>query len=205
MSQASYIEKLLQDPELPTIVRDLTKRVEAEEKLRKEYYALVHEDCKAEFINGEIIYQSPVKAGHWKVSMELSSQVHAFVKEHNLGIVGVEKVMVNMTRNNYEPDICFFSNEKASGFTQDQMLFPAPDFVVEIISKSTEKVDRGIKFKDYALHGVLEYWLIDPKKQTAEQYVNQEGEFQLAVKIKDKGELISEAIKGLSVHIQSLW
>ena len=42
------------------------------------------------------------------------------------------------------------------------MLFPAPDFAVEVLSPSTQKNNRGIKFDDYALHNVSEYWIIDP-------------------------------------------
>ena len=68
------------------------------------------------------------------------------------------------------PDICFFGNEKADKFTADQMLFPAPDLVVEILSKSTAKRDKGIKFEDYAAHGIKEYWIIDPDKQKVEQF-----------------------------------
>ncbi len=62
-----------------------------------------------------------------------------FVNKNNLGEVGAEKVMIALTRNDYEPDISFFSKEKASKFTDDQMLFPAPDFVVE-----TEYLNTGL-------------------------------------------------------------
>ena len=62
------------------------------------------------------------------------------------------------------PDICFWSKEKADGFLDDQMIFPAPDFVVEILSKSTTKNDRTIKHQDYAAHGIREYWIIDPNR-----------------------------------------
>jgi Uma2 family endonuclease len=134
MGYVRNIDDVLQDPELPAIVRDLTRRVQEEEKLREKYYALIHEDCKAEFINGEIIYQSPVRTGHWAVSMELSAQLHHFVKEHDLGMVGVEKVMIKMTRNNYEPDICFFTKEKSDRFEEDQMIFPVPGFSIDISS-----------------------------------------------------------------------
>ena len=55
------------------------------------------------------------------------------------------------------------------------MQHPAPDLVIEILSKSTAKRDRAtfvgrIKFEDYAAHGVQEYWLIDPVRQTVEQF-----------------------------------
>lgn len=46
--------------------------------------------------------------------------------------------------------------------------FSAPDLVVEAIAKSTERIDRDIKFEDYA--AVQEYWIVDPPKQLIEQY-----------------------------------
>jgi Uma2 family endonuclease len=67
--------------------------------------------------------------------------------------------------------VCFFDNAKASTFQPEQMIHPAPDFVVEILSTSTEARDRGIKFEDYAAHGVREYWLVDPEGETLEQYL----------------------------------
>lgn len=38
----------------------------------------------------------------------------------------------------------------------------APDFILEITSKSTQNEDRGPKRGTYALLGVKEYWLFDP-------------------------------------------
>jgi len=78
--------------------------------------------------------------------------------------------MVELTRNDYEPDLCFWGKEKSAGFTDETMLHPAPDFVVEILSKKTAKTDRTTKFQDYADHGVPEYWIIDPRIKTVEQY-----------------------------------
>lgn len=48
--------------------------------------------------------------------------------------------------------------------------FPAPDLVVEVLSKDSITRDRQIKYRDYALHGIEEYWIIDPDALTVEQY-----------------------------------
>jgi Uma2 family endonuclease len=50
------------------------------------------------------------------------------------------------------------------------VLFPAPDFAVEILSDSTATTDKTTKKNDYAAHGIQEYWIIDPKKCLIEQY-----------------------------------
>ncbi len=45
--------------------------------------------------------------------------------------------------------------------TPDQMRSPAPDFVVEVLSETTEAVDRGIKLRDRAAHGSVRSVAID--------------------------------------------
>ena len=90
--------------------------LEKEQTRRAEYYALVHEDVKAEFINGTIVYQSPVRRRHWLVATRLAARSSEYVEKNQLGEVGAEKVMISLTRNDYEPDIVFFSREKADAF-----------------------------------------------------------------------------------------
>jgi Uma2 family endonuclease len=58
-----------------------------------------------------------------------------------------------------------------------QMRFPAPDFIAEILSPSTEENDRNIKSTDYAAHGVSEYWIIDPAYRIVEQYLLEKNRF----------------------------
>jgi len=46
----------------------------------------------------------------------------------------------------------------------------APDLVVEILSPSTAKLDRGAKLQAYERAGVREYWIVDPDARVVEQY-----------------------------------
>ena len=137
--------------------------------------------------------------------MKFSSLLHVYVTNNRLGKVGVEKVMIRLTRNDYEPDICFFKQDTAAEFTSDQMLFPAPDFIIEILSDSTERNDRGIKFIDYAAHGIDEYWIIDPLKQTVEKYLLQEGNYALEVKLQAIGRLESKAVEGFAIELTEIF
>lgn len=79
-------------------------------------WADVDENIKAEFILGEIIYHSPVYGRHWMASSNMTTELLPYVKKQKLGKVGYEKVMVRLTRNDYEPDICFWSTEKTASF-----------------------------------------------------------------------------------------
>lgn len=195
---------LQSSPDALLLIEEVKKAIAQEITKRKEFYELVHEDCKAEFINGEIIMHLPVRRKHWRVSMRLSRLLDEYVTKHTLGEVGVEKVMITLSRNDYEPDICFFSKEKAKDFADDQLTFPAPDFVVEITSKSTKERDYGVKFRDYAAHGILEYWIVDPDEQAIEQYVLKNKTYQLHQKVAE-GKISSSIVKGFSVEIHDLF
>lgn len=198
------VNDLKASPHLKLVVDQLEQEIAEEQQKRDVYYALVHEDVKAEFINGEIIYQSPVRKKHWFISSELSSRLIQYVRENQLGLVAVEKAMISLSRNDYEPDICFFRKEVADQFNDEQLHFPAPDFVVEITSASTEKTDRNEKFTDYAAHGVHEYWIIDTQQDSVEKYINQEGKFVLLEKLKH-GTLASETIAGFTFDFSALF
>ena len=172
---------------------------------RKQFYQDISEDDKAEFINGKVIMHSPVKMRHWESSGKLYRLLGDQVENNNLGKVATEKAMIHLTHNSYEPDICFWKKEVSDKFADDQMLFPAPTLVVEILSPSTQKNDRGIKFIDYARHGVEEYWLIDPLKKTFEQYLLEGQVFKLHKKKGTKGRIQAKTITGFDFDIERIF
>ncbi len=105
---------------------------------------------------------------HAECSARLVSLLLYYTMINGIGNLYLGQLMIELSRNSYQPDIIYFDKQKSKAFHKEQMLFPAPDFVVEILSPSTEKNDRGIKFEDYALHGVAEYWIVDPATKSIE-------------------------------------
>ena len=201
---AIVVEQLLQEPTLPSILRRLQELFEAEQARRQYFYDVVTEEQKAEFINGEIIVHSPVKLQHNSASLLVYRLLSTYVDIHHLGIVGHEKLLITLERNDYEPDFCFFGSAKADSFDPKQMQFPAPDLVVEVLSSSTAENDRGIKYRDYAQSGVTEYWIIDPEAKMVEQYILQDEKYELRIK-SDSGEIHSVAVPGFTIPIRAIF
>ena len=133
------LEKMLERPDAYRLMAKMQTALEQEQALRKHFYEIVEENRKMEFINGEIIFHSPVKKRHNSATIYLANIFENYTARYDLGYVGVEKIMISLTRNDYEPDIVFFREEIAATLAEDQMQFPAPDFVVEVLSPSTEK------------------------------------------------------------------
>jgi Uma2 family endonuclease len=202
---AQLLETALQMPDAYIFMERLKNSLEKEKAKRKEFYKIIDENKKMEFINGEIYFHSPVKLWHNETSGHLYQMISAFIRKKKLGKVGIEKLLISLTRNDYEPDVCFWKSHKSEHFKGRQMQFPAPDFVAEVLSGSTAKHDRGIKYQDYESHGVKEYWIIDAEKQTIEQYVLDENdEYELLQKTHD-GMIKSVAIEGFEIPVKSVF
>ncbi len=198
------VEQTLEMPDAVLFVRKVKSALEIEKKKRRHFYEIVEENKKMEFINGEIVFHSPVKLKHNSATGSIYNLLKVFIAKNNLGFVGVEKIMISLTRNDYEPDVCFFGKEKAKHFTKNQMRFPAPDLVVEVLSDSTEKAACETKFQDYAAHGVEEYWIVDAEKEIIGQYFLQNEKYELLVKSKS-GETNSVVLPDLKVPIRAVF
>jgi Uma2 family endonuclease len=202
------LEIALHQPDAYLFVAKLQSALEAEREKRLHFYETIDENKKMEFINGEIVFQSPVMMRHNKSSGLLYTLASTFVQKHELGFVGIEKILVSLTRNDYEPDVCYFAADKAREFTPKQMRFPAPDWVVEVLSASTRKTNRTTKFQDYAAHGVREYWIIDPDDETVEQYhlvdAGANLRYELLLKSGD-GTIRSVVLTGFAIPVRAMF
>ena len=198
------IDKFLQASKPAGIHYQAQEGLTSVQERRQYFYDVVTEQQKAEFINGKIIIHSHVELQHHAVATSLHQLLSVYVMVNKLGFVGYEKILIVFEHNDYEPDICFFHQAKAQSFTDTQMKFPAPDLAVEVLSDSTAKNDRGIKYQDYAISGVTEYWIIDPEAKVVEQYILQGEEYELRIK-SDSGEIHSVAVPGFMIPIRAIF
>ena len=202
-STESLVQKVLSQPQAPLIVERINEELQKEQK-RQEFYDWVEEDMKAEFIKGEIVLHSPVMKEHNDATKSLLTLLDVYVKKYDLGYVGVEKLMVRFSRNDYEPDLCYFSKSKSKDFKKGQHLFPVPDMAIEVCSKSTTKNDTETKYKDYEQHGVKEYWMVDPNEEIVEQYLLTNGTYRLQLKAA-QGNISSKAVQDFVIPIRAIF
>ena len=169
----------------------------------EEYYRL-NDEKRYEVLEGELIEMSSPSSEHQIIIGNLSSMLWVFLKENNLGQMISSPIDVIFDENNtFQPDIVFISKENKQ-IIQDRGIFGSPDLVVEILSKSTEKKDRGLKFKAYEKFGVREYWLVDPRKKSIEVFVLEKSKFVSYNLVKTDDPLKSRVFPNLSVRYSEL-
>jgi len=66
------------------------------------------------------------------------------------------------------PDLAGWKRERMPALPEAAYFTLAPDWICEVLSKSTEDVDRDEKMPIYAREGVRHAWLVDPIAKTLE-------------------------------------
>ena len=74
------------------------------------------------------------------------------------------------------PDVMIICNKD---IIEKDGIHGAPDLVVEVLSPSSAKNDRGYKKDLYERSGVKEYWIVDPNTHSIESYLINDGKYRL--------------------------
>ncbi len=130
----------------------------------EDIYALP-EGVRAELIDGEMYMMAPPGPRHQQISIALSTEIRNYIRK-NHGTCEVNyapfAVFLDQDDQNYvEPDI-FVVCDPAK--ITDRGCEGAPDWVIEILSPSSERYDLGVKLFKYRSAGVGEYWVVSPVK-----------------------------------------
>jgi len=78
-------------------------------------------------------------------------------------------------RTSVEPDLLVIAKDRITAHS----ITGPPDIVVEILSPSSARFDRTVKFSRYAEGGAAHYWLVDPTVPSVEIYDLSDGGYVL--------------------------
>lgn len=81
----------------------------------------------------------------------------------------------------------------------------APDWVCEVVSPGTERIDRGKKMRIYRREGVRHAWLINPVAQTLEVYRLDEGRWSLLDTYEGDDVVRAEPFDAIELPLATLW
>ena len=138
-------------------------------------------DERWEIIDGIPSMQSAPTWQHQSISRELilqfggylsNSQCQVFAAPFDLRLPEIEeKVDDQDVTNVHQPDllvVCDKSRLKGTGY------YGIPSLVIEILSPSTVRNDRLLKFNIYEKVGVKEYWIVEPDTKLVNVFVLQD-------------------------------
>ena len=123
------------------------------------------EGNRAELIDGEIYYMAPPTRKHQRIVGELFAIIREYINRNN-GKCEVDiapfAVFLNNDDTNYvEPDISVICDQNK---LTDRACLGAPDWIIEVVSPSSRRMDYYTKLFKYRTAGVREYWIVDSEK-----------------------------------------
>ena len=158
-------------------------------ELREEYrytwadLLALPEDTRAELIDGEIFMMSAPSWRHQEICGELFFRLRTYLEGKRCKAI-------------YAPlDVRLFAQEGDGPEDVDTVVQPdvfvvcdpeklddsgcrgAPDMVIEVLSPSSARQDRYVKYLLYQRAGVKEYWIVDPENQTVAVHLLEDGIF----------------------------
>ena len=157
-------------PEVREAALDYRGSKQQGEYTLEDYYALP-DDQRAELIDGVLYNMAPPTGIHQFFSGEIYAQLRDYVREKRgkcMPFVAPYDVQLDRDdRTMVEPDVFVVCNRDQ---IRKNVVYGAPDFVVEVLSPSTRKKDIWLKLHKYRDAGVREYWIVDPDGKTVTVY-----------------------------------
>ncbi|MFO0649267.1 MAG: Uma2 family endonuclease [Polyangiales bacterium] len=140
-----------------------------------EAYAQAPSHMVAEVIDGELSLMPRPRPRHASAAMSIGSELIGFSKPRGRDpggwvILPEPELHLGARPDILDPDIAGWRRERLPEEPEGAAITVVPDWVCEILSDSTEALDRGKKRRVYRREGVTQYWICDPRIQTLEVY-----------------------------------
>lgn len=155
----------------------------------KEYYSYANYcswtgNERWELIEGMPYAMSPAPSWfHQEIIGSIHYQLYGFLKDKSCKafVAPVDVCLYGAGDNDQtvvQPDILVVcDNTKLKG----NCCNGAPDMVIEVLSPTSVKHDRMIKFQQYQKAGVREYWIVDPETKSVSTHILNNGEYMIRV------------------------
>ena len=103
------------------------------------------------------------------------------------------------------PDLAGWRRERMPAIPEEAFFSLAPDWVCEVLSPSTERIDRSRKLRIYAQAGVAHAWLVNPIARTLEILRLRDGTWTLVAVCGDTDTVRIEPFEAIELDLGRLW
>ena len=173
-----------------------------------DYLRLPDDGQRYEIIHG-VLYVSPAPRFIHQVAVtRLAFFLSQFVVSRHLGTVLVAPldVLLPGVAEPVQPDVLVLKNENLPDSVEALNFQGVPDFVAEVLSPSSKRLDRQVKLRAYEEAGVPEYWIVDPQLQVVVVHrLGKTGGYQKARRFEANEVACSTVFDGFALKVSDLF
>lgn len=169
----------------------------------------VPENLVGEIVAGELYMSPRPRSIHARVSFRLGGELKPFDRNPKGqgpgGWVLLSEPELHLSGDALIPDLAGWRRERMPELPDTAAFELSPDWVCEVLSPSTEALDRASKMGSYAREGVKHLWLVDPRLHLLEVYRLENGRWSRTGAHVENATVHAEPFEELALELRPLW
>lgn len=170
----------------------------------------VPENMTGEIIDGELIVTPGPSPRHSKASSILGHKIGPYQVGEESGPGGwiiLDEVEIKFAEECWPivPDLSGWKVERFPKIIDTNWISVPPDWVCEVLSPKTARLDRIKKMSKYAKFEVPYVWLIDPVLKTLEVFKLESGRWVRSDAFEENDKVRVEPFQEVEIDLGSLW
>lgn len=161
----------------------------------------------AEIVDGELFTSPRPASRHARASSILGSEITQKFDRGDGGPGGwwiVDEPELHLGSDVLVPDIAGWRKERMPIFPDVTWFDLAPDWICEVVSPHTARLDRARKLPRYARYEVSYAWMVDPAARSLEVY-RRHGEHMLLLSTHESAVIRAEPFDACDLDLGALW
>lgn len=173
-------------------------------------FLAVPEECVAEILDGELHVQPRPGVRHARAASRLGGDLVGFDREGTGGpggwiILFEPELHLGSRPDKVVPDLAGWRRKTMPELPDTAAIELAPDWVCEVLSDRTERVDRTKKRRIYAREGVGYLWLVSPDQRMLEVFRLQGEHWVLLETFEGDSVVRAEPFDAIQLPLGNLW
>jgi len=169
----------------------------------------IPENMTGEIIDGELIVSARPARRHVQAASILRAEI---LPPYQFGRGGgpggwiiYDKPEVHFGDDVLVPDLAGWRRERLFVPPEEHRFTPAPDWVCEVFSPGSVRIDRIRKMRIYARYAVPHVWLIDPAVKTIEVFRLESGKWLLLDTFAEDDKIRAEPFEEIEIELADFW
>jgi len=162
----------------------------------------------AEIVDGELFTSPRPAIRHANASSTLGADLHVLFQRGRGGPGGwwiLDEPELHLEADVLVPDIAGWRRERMQVPPDAPAIDLAPDWICEVVSPATSRLDRVRKLPRYSRHRVGYAWLVDPQAQTLEVYRLENERWVLLSSHEGTDKVRAEPFDAVEIELGALW
>jgi Uma2 family endonuclease len=163
----------------------------------------------AEIIDGELIVSPRPASPHAYAATILGNAIAPFQDPANPAGLGGWWILIepelHFADDVLVPDWAGWRRERMPALRNVPFFTLAPDWVCEVVSPSTGRIDRSRKMRIYAREGVAHLWFVDPLARTLEVYRLEGGRWTVVSTHGGDDAVRAEPFDAVELRLERWW